>query len=681
MGVVISVFGVKGGIGQSLVFLNLGVSISKLTNSSVSLLSLNEQELNSFIEISDKKGNINDILPVIEMIEPSLLKGYLLHHKSGIDILQSSDGLNSNQIEKIISSLKESYDYIIVSPQKIFNENLLAVFDNTQLILTITSPTLISFNSLKIFFKKIESFLYPHSLIKIVSNNITPSSNTENIKLLLEETGHQIFSTLPYEPKLTESDDNFEPFVLSNSRSNFSKAIFQLAETLTQNKDIYFFGKVQREKKPQPHIAQKQKTVEKNSHQEIQKLKTKLHKKLLEQLDLKNPENQSAEVVKNTLESLLAKEETQEILPTRDEKTIFINEMLDEVLGLGPLEPFLRDESISEIMTIGKDKIYIERGGKITLTDAKFVNTQQALTIIERILSPIGRRVDESMPLCDARLKDGSRVNIVIPPVALEGPTITIRKFMQKKLTVEDLISFGTLTREIGEFLKLCVLIKKNIIISGGTGSGKTTLLNILSSFIPNDERIVTIEDAAELKLNQEHICRLEARPPNIEGKGEVSIRRLVINALRMRPDRIIVGECRGGEALDMLQAMNTGHDGSLTTIHANSPREALSRLETMVLMAGMELPVKAIREQLKGAIDLIIQISRFSDGSRKITHITEVTGMEGEIITIQDIFRYRQTGVDKLGKVLGVFEPTGIMPTFVEEIRVKGFDLKSAGF
>ncbi len=361
----------------------------------------------------------------------------------------------------------------------------------------------------------------------------------------------------------------------------------------------------------------------------------------------------------------------------KEKRQQFVQEVLDEALGYGPLEVLLRDPSISEIMVNGKDQIYIERGGKIYLTDVTFLSDDQLRVIIDRILAPLGKRVDDSMPYADARLPDGSRVNVIIPPLALTGPTITIRKFSQKKLTAEELIQFGSITREMVEFLRATVYVRKNILISGGTGTGKTTFLNMLSGFIPEDERIITVEDTAELQLQQAHVVRLESRPPNVEGKGEVTIRDLVRNCLRMRPDRIVVGECRGAEALDMLQAMNTGHDGSLTTIHANSPRDALSRLETMVLMAGTELPSKAIRQQITSAVQIIVQLSRFRDGTRKVVAISEITGMEGDIITMQDIFVYRQTGVDpETGKVLGFHTATGVRPSFYDELEASGVKL-----
>lgn len=363
------------------------------------------------------------------------------------------------------------------------------------------------------------------------------------------------------------------------------------------------------------------------------------------------------------------------------EKPRLIADIRDEVLGLGPIEALRKDDAITEIMVNGPRQVFVERMGKLELTDAKFHDTAHLMNIIERILTPLGRRVDESSPLVDARLEDGSRVNIIIPPLSLVGPCLTIRKFSKTPLSVDNLISFGTMDEKMATFLRACVKARINILVSGGTGSGKTTTLNVISSFIPEGERIVTIKDAAELRLQQQHVVTLEARPANLEGKGAITIRDLVRNALRMRPDRIIVGEVRTGEALDMLQAMNTGHDGSLTTAHANSPRDVLSRLETMVMMSGLELPERAIREQISSAIDLIIHQARLRDGSRKITYITEVQKMEGTTITTQDIFRFEQTGFDNNGKILGHFVPTGLRPSFLEKFEISGIKLPDGFF
>lgn len=382
---------------------------------------------------------------------------------------------------------------------------------------------------------------------------------------------------------------------------------------------------------------------------------------------------QVEQVIGNYVEKVL--EENPFAVPV-SERSKIVSDLKDEMLGLGPIEVLLKDPTVTEVMVNGPKKIFVERMGRLQLTDIQFHDDSHVMNIIERILSPIGRHIDESVPLVDARLEDGSRVNIIIPPLSLVGPCITIRKFATKALSVDNLITFGTLDRKMADFIKACIQARINILVSGGTGSGKTTTLNVLSSFIPENERIVTIEDAAELKLQQEHVVTLESRPANIEGNGEITIRDLVKNALRMRPDRIIVGEVRGGEALDMLQAMNTGHDGSLTTAHANNPRDALSRLETMVLMAGFEMPIRAIREQVSSAIELILQQSRLKDGSRKITYITEVQHMEGDVITTQDLFRFEQTGMDENGKLIGHFVSTGMQPGFMDKFQVNGVSL-----
>ena len=362
-------------------------------------------------------------------------------------------------------------------------------------------------------------------------------------------------------------------------------------------------------------------------------------------------------------------------IPLGDRERL-VEELISEILGLGPIEPLFKDPSVTEVMVNGPDSIYIERKGRLQKTDVRFRNTEHLMHIIDRIVTAVGRRVDESSPMVDARLADGSRVNVIIPPLSLTGPCVTIRKFSKDVLTVDKMIEFGSFDQRMAEFLEDCVKGRLNIVVSGGTGSGKTTMLNVLSSYVPATERIVTLEDSAELQLKQDHVVTLETRPPNIEGEGEVTMRDLVRNALRMRPDRIIVGECRTGEALDMLQAMNTGHDGSMTTAHANSARDALSRLETMVLMSGMELPLRAIRSQIASAVDIIVQIARLRDGSRKIINIAEVTGMEGDIITLQDLFYFENHGVDQDGRITGAFLTSGLRPLCTEKLAMNGVTL-----
>jgi pilus assembly protein CpaF len=409
-------------------------------------------------------------------------------------------------------------------------------------------------------------------------------------------------------------------------------------------------------------------------------LKTRVQNKLLSELDPSMDITRTDEVrrtIQDLFEQILAEEN---IVLSRPERARLFEQIAAEILGFGPLQPLLEDETITEIMVNGPKNVYIERKGKLHRVPVTFESNDHVMRIIDRIVAPLGRRIDESSPYVDARLQDGSRVNAVIPPISLVGPTLTIRKFSRNPITVDQLIQFGSITHEAIQFLKACVEARLNILISGGTGSGKTTLLNVMSGFIPNDERIITIENAAELQLRQEHVVTLESRPPNIEGRGEITIRDLVINSLRMRPERIIVGECRGGETLDMLQAMNTGHDGSMTTAHANSPRDALARIETMCLMAGMDLPVRAIREQTSSAIDLICQQERMRDGTRKVTHITEVSGMEGDVITMTDIFVFEQTGVEN-GKIIGRLRPTGLRPKFMDQIEAAGINLPPSIF
>ena len=412
----------------------------------------------------------------------------------------------------------------------------------------------------------------------------------------------------------------------------------------------------------------------------IQEIKRRAHFELLKRLNLKKmvlsgvSEKDLSDRAKTTIREILS--ELSIPLPSGVSHEMVEREMIQEAIGLGPLDYLIERDDITEIMVNGSNQVFVEKKGTLFRTDTAFADNAQVMAAIERIVSPLGRRIDESSPMVDARLPDGSRVNAIIPPLSLVGPSITIRKFSKNPYEVSDLINFGSLTADMARFLEVSVLVRKNIVISGGTGSGKTTLLNVLSSFLPNRERIVTIEDAAELQLNQEHVVRLESRPPNIEGRGEVSIRDLVRNSLRMRPDRIVVGECRGGEALDMLQAMNTGHDGSLTTIHANTPRDCLARLETLVLMAGFDLPLRAIREQICSAVCLVVQASRQRDGSRNITNISEITKMEGEVITMQDIFVFKQTGWDSENRIIGHHEPTGNIPSYLEEIERARLDL-----
>jgi len=423
-------------------------------------------------------------------------------------------------------------------------------------------------------------------------------------------------------------------------------------------------------------------TSEGNAQISFQEMKSRLHRALINRMDLTKLAQLTQEQVHAEVSRLAESLLTQEAMPlSTSDRDRLVNDVQHELFGLGPLEPLLADPTISDILVNTYKTIYVERRGKLQTTNVAFKDDEHLMRVIERIVSSVGRRIDESSPMVDARLRDGSRVNAIIPPLAIDGPVLSIRRFGAEPLRMNMLIEHKALTRDIADMLQMCVSARLNVVISGGTGAGKTTLLNALSAYIPEDERIVTIEDSAELQLQQPHVVRLETKPPNIEGKGEVTQRDLVRNSLRMRPDRIVIGEVRGGEAIDMLQAMNTGHDGSLTTIHANTPRDAMARLETMIQMTGMRLSDRAMRQQIAAAIDLVVQVARLSDGTRRLTSISEITGMEGETITMQEIFQFERTGVDSSGQVIGRFRPTGIRPRFAERLKACGLQLPRVFF
>jgi pilus assembly protein CpaF len=539
-------------------------------------------------------------------------------------------------------------------------------------------------------------------MIKIVLNRSESLGgiSVPEIKLVIPV---DIIFRIPSEGKVAVTSINKGiPAVIDASHSKLSTALRKFTHEIVTNDSIYIVHeeianlRVSKQELPYDKTAGFWKEIglveavrEEIEEDEIINLKKRIHQRLIEELNLKrldlrvfsntDKKKELCEKAEKLVGNLLA-EETKTFISSLEVRKKLVKEIIDEALGLGPLEDLLNEPDITDIMVNNKDEIYVERRGKIELTSKKFISNEQVKTVIDRIIAPLGRRVDESIPYVDARLPDGSRINAILPPLSLTGPTLTIRKFAKQKLTMDDLIKkYGSTTKEMAEFLAAAVKSRKNILVSGGTGSGKTTLLNILSLNISSSERIITIEDAAELKLNQTHWIRLESRPPNIEGKGEIGIRELFRNSLRMRPDRIIVGEVRGKEVLDMLHAMNTGHDGSMSTIHANSTHDVLIRLDTMILMSGIELPLRAIREMIASALDLIIHTARLSDGSRKIVQITEVTGMKTEVdVDLKDIFIFKQEGIDKDGKVLGYFTPTGYIPTFFEEMKAKGISLSS---
>jgi septum site-determining protein MinD len=529
------------------------------------------------------------------------------------------------------------------------------------------------------------TMLFPKDMIQILVNQAV-NGHPVSPDVIGKQIGKPVFHAIPKDDNsCIASLSRSTPVLVSAKNSPFGMGVIDLARKLVQKNVLKTLEKLS---KPQDTLSAQNASKTSDGAQDDNKkkdqwteLKSRIHKALVEEMDLKKQDGNDPkakiilrEQTKKMVVELLGKEDTKNILPTREDMNRIVKEILDEALGLGPLEDMLADKTISEIMVVGPKKIYYEQSGKVKKSEVTFTNDRQVMNVIERIVAPIGRRIDEKTPYVDARLADGSRVHAIIPPCAIDGCCITIRKFPDKRLTYKDLVKFGAMTEEMADFLRISVEAHRNIVVSGGTGSGKTTLINMLGGFIQSNERIITCEDSAELNFPQDHVVRLETRPPSLEGDGEIDIRCLVKQTLRMRPDRIVVGECRGGETLDMLQAMNTGHDGSMTTVHSNTPRDAISRLETLVQYAGAGLPQKAIKEMIASAVHMIIQQSRLDDGSRKCLYITEIGGIQGEVVTLQDIFIFKQEGMSKEGKIVGKFMATGFIPKFIETLEKKGY-------
>ncbi len=610
--------------------------------------------------------------------------------------------------ETFQESLLKQYSIVVVDCRSHLSDKTKKILDQASAILVPTECNTSSLAETRKLLESIYAFL-PKDLVYVILNRYR--AQEVNPSLVQKQLNCNILGALVDDPVISESGHTKIAFITTHPKSMATHYMMQLAKIIHTKKILEKGQSLQKMREEvaedtavplqatgtegtAPSPPQQSKLYSRFAQEEAPKdqrtlLKVKVLKQLTSELNLKkldtetgNDPKKMALLREKTKQAALTIMEREKIhVGDRAATELFIKEILDEALGLGPLEVLLADPTITEIMVNRKDQIYVEKNGKIILSPLSFTSNSQLLGIIERIVAPLGRRIDEKTPYCDARLLDGSRVHAIIPPLAIQGPTITIRKFSKKPYTVTDLIKFGSITDEMADFLRAAIEARQNCVVSGGTGTGKTTLLNVLSSFIPSSERIITVEDSAELQLNQPHWCRLESRPPNIEGTGAITIRDLVRNTLRMRPDRIVVGECRDGAALDMLQAMNTGHDGSLTTIHSNSPRDCLSRLETLVMMAGMDLPSRAIREQIAAAIHLIVQISRFSDGTRKVVQISEVTGMEKDVITMQDIVVFKQKGLDPQGKVIGEYVFTGNIPSFIHELERKGLRIPKGFF
>lgn len=679
-GKIISIYSSKGGVGKSFIAVNLSVDIYLETKKKVILIDFGQpfsMDVARLLNITGVK-RMESILSSAKELSPSMIKTFVTPHASGISVLAltsgdknpSKDTFDPSKIGAILTKLQMSYDFIIADIGMKYGPVVEKIFDLSNLILIPVVPDYLSVQQTRNDLGLLRTKNFSREMIKLVAN-MTGKTDYISQQLLEQQLERKVLVSIPYDSdsisKLAEGT-----YPSDFPRHDVTKALDKLAFQIIH--DSHFNGEAV--------AGMKEREAEQETLPDMDSFKILIHEKLLESIDFKqlDTEVENSPEKMEELRNKITKKVTEIIdsetsIKSRQIRDQILKEVLQEALGLGPIEDLLADSSVSEIMVNRWDSVYVERNGKLEKSDKKFLSEQHLMNTIGRIVSPIGRKIDISTPMVDARLKDGSRVNAIIPPLSIAGAALTIRKFFDDRIDVEELVNFGTLNRQISGFLEAAVNARLNIMISGGTGSGKTTLLNMLSGFIPPDERIITIEDSAELKLQQPHVITLESRPPNIEGKGEVVIRDLVKNSLRMRPDRIVVGECRGAESLDMLQAMNTGHDGSLTTIHANSTREALSRLETLVMYAGLELPTKAIKEQISGAIDIMIQIKRFKDGSRKIVQISEITGMEKDVITMGDIFIYKQAGEED-SKVSGGFVSTGYIPKCLERFKERGIEI-----
>lgn len=640
MAKIISIIGAKDGVGATTFAINLSFAVQKITTKKVLIMNLSTPGELEFA-VGRKLRSINDACEMARKSSLAMLEGFLEIGHDGVSAVESGVGEGLG-----LECFKKIYDYIIIDLGSVVSsKTILALKESNEYVLAISSDPLVLLEAerkihqfSRIFFRK--------EWLKIAAVNWA-DTETFPKSCVGERLGVCPVGFVGNYSEVSDSLKRRETFYTNKHNHQYSREVESAARLIIDNnKFVVTSGTCWDDLLPKKKVGQTIQEVFPVSSQTVQgveKIKQKILGKLQDSSDLKDVSSSGLSIKTETKVLEIINNLRDEVPPEVDKK-ILLKEILNEALGLGPLETMIKDQTVTEIMVNACDQIYVERKGCLEPSMLKFTNNGQMMRIIERIIAPIGRRIDESSPMVDARLSDGSRVNVIIPPLSLSGPVITIRKFSATPLQSEDLVRQNSMTDEIKEFLCECVKRRLNILVSGGTGSGKTTLLNVISSFIPDNERIVTIEDSAELKLHQRHVVRLESRPPNIEGKGAVTIRDLVKNALRMRPDRIVVGECRGGEALDMLMAMNTGHNGSLTTIHANTPRDSISRLETLVMFSGIELSQKAIREQISSAIDIIVQLNRFSSGARKITKICQLVGLEGESITLQDLFYYKES-------------------------------------
>ena len=689
---VIAVTGGKGGVGKSLLTANMALAMQKEFKAPTLLLDLDGKscgDQNVILGLRSK-SNVQQFCGHKGAFNQQALNTLLARHPQGLSFLSAV--LSSEQrlaadpalFKKQFLNLSQFFNYIFVDIGCDLSPLQETVLDSASAVLLVVTPEILAVNQTRRILSDLSHL--PGALMHLIVNKANGSGL--NSTVIQNTMRRPILISLPEDSSAVASLHASRPLVTGNPQSPLAKGSHDIVRKLTS-------GILQRGKElgrsPAPKKASSSASAPKSDlpargeskMDSVTLLKLQIHSELIKEMDLKKDLTKAVDEASRTELKNKARTVISRLVDlrgrdlSREQRAGVIQHVLDEALGLGVLEELLKDTKIGEIMVNGCDQVYYEKEGKLRLSQHTITSNVHLKNIIERIVTPLGRRIDEKTPYVDARLADGSRVNAIIEPLAMDGPALTIRKFPAHRITIDDYVyRFHSITKEMADFMEICVNQGLNVVISGGTGSGKTTLLNVLSGFIPATERIITVEDAAELQLKQEHVVRLETRPANIEGEGEVSIRDLIRNTLRMRPDRIVVGECRDGAALDMLSAMNTGHDGSLTTVHANNPREAVARLETLCLMAGMELPAKAIREQIAGAVDLIIQISRLNDGSRKVKNIAEVVGMQGDVVTIQEIFRFKEEGFTKDGKITGQFQALGIIPSFIEKFEQRGIKI-----
>jgi len=688
-GFVIAVIGGKGGVGKSQFAANLAFAYAAENRQKVLLLDFDQKSAGDQTLITGVKSKktVKDLSEFNGAIDPKSINMFVGMHKAGVHVIgmpidpNEADAVDSEGLGKSLKAIPNLYQLTVIDCGCDLSPLALKALEYSTMITLVVTPDILAANQTKRLYSDLVTMLFPKEMIQIVMNQyqkghpITPD-------VIGRQIGKPVFAPIPKDDQgCTRALSSNSPLFVMAKNSPLSQGVTDFVRKLNQKNVL---GSLAKLKKPEG-VEKKTETKAsvpggKNPWLE---LKSRIHKSLVEEMDMKKQDDNDPkakiilrEKTKKLVVELLGKEDTKTLLKNREDMNKIVKEILDEALGLGPLEDMLADKSISEIMVVGPEKIFYEQSGKVKRSEVIFTNDRQVLNVIERIVAPIGRRIDEKTPYVDARLSDGSRVHAIIPPCALQGGTITIRKFPENRLTYKDLVAFGSMSMNMADFLRISVEAHRNIVVSGGTGSGKTTLINLLGGFIPSNERIITCEDAAELDFPQEHVVSLETKPPSLEGDGAVDIRCLVKQTLRMRPDRIVVGECRGGETLDMLQAMNTGHDGSMTTTHSNSPRECMSRLETLVQYAGVGISPRAIKEMIASAVHMVIQQSRLEDGSRKVMNCTEIQGMQGDVITLQDVFVFKQEGMNKQGKIIGKFMATGFIPKFIETLEKKGYNV-----